>query len=71
MIREHDRVVLERDVREQGLLRDDVGTVVHVYQGGAAFEVEFLTVGGETLTVAALKSNEIRKVGRQDVAVQR
>ena len=32
MTKEHDRVVLLKDVSEEGLKAGDVGTVVHVYR---------------------------------------
>jgi hypothetical protein len=41
MIAEHDRVVLTAPVPKERLEIGDVGTVVHVYQDGKAFEVEF------------------------------
>ena len=44
MIREHDRVVLTAPVPQERLEIDDVGTVVHVYPDGQAFEVEFTTL---------------------------
>jgi hypothetical protein len=40
MIREHDSVVLTRDLPAAGLKRGDVGAVVHLYADGAAVEVE-------------------------------
>ena len=40
MIKEHDRVVLLAPVATERLEAGDVGTVVHVYSDGAAFEVE-------------------------------
>ncbi len=44
MIKEHERVVLKKGIPEQGLKTGDVGTVVHIYKKGEAFEVEFLTL---------------------------
>ena len=35
MISELDMVVLTRDLSEHGLQKGDVGTIVHVYNGGA------------------------------------
>ena len=40
MIREFDRVVLREPVPSERLECGDVGTVVHVYTDGKAFEVE-------------------------------
>ena len=54
MIKEHDRVVLKKGTPEQGLKAGDVGTVVHVHGKGEAFEVEFLTLKGETVGVATV-----------------
>lgn len=51
MIRELDRVVLTKDLPEDGLKAGDVGTVTHVYRDGGAYEVEFLTLSGQTLAV--------------------
>ena len=68
MIKEHDRVVLLKDVPEEGLKAGDVGTVVHVYRQGEAFEVEFMTLEGETVTVVTLPSSQVRAVGKRDIA---
>jgi len=48
MIREHDTVVLVTAVPAEGLLPGDVGTVVHVYRDGQAYEIEFITLEGKT-----------------------
>lgn len=68
MIKEHDRIVLSKDLPTEGLLSGDVGTVVHIYNKGEAFEVEFMTLGGETVTVVTLPSSQIRSVGKRDIA---
>jgi len=51
MIEEHDRVVLTESVPEHDLQAGDVGTVVHVYADGAAYEVEFFRLDGRTVAV--------------------
>ena len=56
MIREHDRVVLTALVPGHGLETGDVGTVVHVYADGKAFEVEFMTLAGEMAEARATPS---------------
>jgi hypothetical protein len=43
MIKEHDRIVLSKDLPAEGLLAGDVGTVVHIHNKGKAFEVEYDT----------------------------
>ncbi|MGR3173127.1 MAG: DUF4926 domain-containing protein [Candidatus Scalindua sp.] len=68
MIKEHDRIVLSKDLPTEGLLSGDVGTVVHIYNKGEAFEVEFMTLEGETVTVVTLPSSQIRAVGKRDIA---
>lgn len=59
MYREHELVVLARDVPADGLIAGDVGTVVGVY-GNGGYEVEFPTAGGHTLAVATLGESDIR-----------
>ena len=56
MINEHDRVVLTAAVPSPGLVSGDVGTVVHVYEDGKAFEVEFVTLDGQTAAVATIEA---------------
>ncbi len=68
MIQEHDCVVLTSDVPAARLVAGDVGTVVHVHAGGAAFEVEFITMTGVTVAVATVSATQIRPVGRQDIS---
>ena len=48
---ELQRVVLTTDLPEHGLAEGDVGTVVDVYAGGEGYEVEFVTLTGETVGV--------------------
>jgi hypothetical protein len=65
---EHDCVVLTADLPGEKLQRSDVGTVVHIHKGGVAYEVEFTTLDGRTLTVATVESKKLRPVSRRDVA---
>jgi hypothetical protein len=67
MIREHDRVVLTTNVAEEGLEAGDVGTVVHVHGQGEAYEVEFMTLDGETIAVATLRASQVRPVSRREM----
>lgn len=68
MIKEHDCVVLLTDVPDDGLKAGDIGTVVHVHEGGAGYEVEFMTLTGETITVTTLMASQARPIRRHDVA---
>ncbi len=38
----------------------EVGVVVHAHRNGEAFEVEFMTLDGNTLTVEMLTAKQIR-----------
>jgi hypothetical protein len=44
-----------------------VGAVVHVYEGGKAYEVEFVTGEGETVAVTTLSKSDIRPMQRADI----
>ena len=67
MIREHDRVVLTAPVPDERLEVGDVGTVVHAYQDGKAFEVEFTTLDGHTAAVATVETSQVRPVSRREI----
>jgi hypothetical protein len=67
MIRELDSVVLASDLGEHGLKAGDVGTVVLVHRDAAGYEVEFVTLDGETITVATLLPSQVRAVGRREI----
>jgi len=67
MIREHERAVLTRDLPEEGLQAGDVGTVVHVYCDGAAYEIEFFALDGRTLDVVTVEADMVRPIGRRDM----
>ena len=68
MIQEHDCIVLTQDLPDEGLQAGDVGTVVHIHRDGAAYEVEFVTLTGQTVAVATVLSSQLRPVNRQDIA---
>ena len=68
MIQEHDCIVLTQDIQNEGLQAGDVGTVVHIYQDGAVYEVEFATLTGQTVAVATVLFSQLRPVNRQDIA---
>ena len=68
MINERDCVVLTADLAQQGLQAGDIGTVVHVHGGGAGYEVEFMTLAGETVAVLTLLPDQLRPIARRDLA---
>ena len=67
MIKEHDCVVLTENVPVEGLQAGDVGTVVHIHQGGAGYEVEFMTLTGETVAVVTVLASQVRPIARRDL----
>jgi len=63
MIREHDRVVLRVALSDYGLEPGDVGVVVHIYPRQEAYEVEFITLAGQTAAIVTASANQIRPIG--------
>ena len=61
MIREHDCIVLTSDLPDEGLRAGDVGTVVHIHGEAAAYEVEFVTLTGQTVAVATVLPDQLRQ----------
>ena len=68
MIRELDEVVLATDMPDVGLEQGDLGTVVLVHDGGRGFEVEFVTLDGETVAVVTLLADQVRAINRHEIA---
>jgi hypothetical protein len=68
MICELDRVVLTKRLSKVGLEAGDVGTVVLVHEGGKGFEVEFVTLEGETYAITTVSSDEVRPIDRNEIA---
>ena len=67
MITEHDRVVLTAPVPKERLEIGDVGTVVHVYQDGKAFEVEFTALDGHTAAGATVDASQVRPISSREI----
>ena len=67
MIKELDTVVLAHSISDEGLEGGDVGAVVHVYEDGKAFEVEFVTAAGSTVAVVTLKPADIRPMASTEI----
>lgn len=66
-MKEFDRVVLTEDLPEHGLRSGDVGTIVHVHNGGEGFEVEFFRAAGDTITVATVEAADVRLPAANEV----
>lgn len=67
---ELDEVVLNKDLAEHGLRKGDLGTVVMVYAPDG-IEVEFVRVSGQTQALVALRLDDVRPVGDEDLAAMR
>lgn len=63
-------VALTEDLAEYGLPLGDLGTIVLVHSG-KGYEVEFMTLNGETIAVASLRPSQVRAVGKCEVAQAR
>lgn len=70
VIKELDTVVLTADLPDYRLQRGDLGTVVLVHPAGG-YEVEFMTLDGETFTVVSLFPHQVWSVGRGEIAQAR
>ena len=67
MIREHERAVLEAAFPKEGLEAGDVGTIVHVYRDGKAYEMEFTTLDGKTAAVVTVEANQVRPIREHEI----
>ena len=67
MMKELDQIVLTADLPKEGLKVGDVGTVVHIHREGEAFEVEFMTLAGETVAVTTVLASQVRPVGKREI----
>ena len=64
---ELDRVILKEDLPAHHLKAGDIGTVVLVHGGGAGYEVEFVALDGETLTVTTVPAEQVRQAAANEV----
>ncbi len=67
MICEHSSVVLTEAIPSAGLEAGDLGVVVHVHRNGEAYEVEFLTLDGNTIAVETLTARQVRAASNSDI----
>jgi len=68
MIQELDNVILTVDLPEYGLKSGDLGTVMLEHRKRQGYEVEFLTLDGETIAVVSLLTKQLRAIGHKEVA---
>ncbi len=67
MINELDSIVLTKDLPNLNLTKGDVGVVVMVYNNGEAYEIEFVTLNGETIAVETINAEFVRSVNNRDI----
>ena len=67
MLNEHERIVLLQAIPEEGLEEGDVGTIVHIYKDGQAYEVEFVALDGHTRAVVTVEAEHVRPVNSHDM----
>jgi ATP-dependent exoDNAse (exonuclease V) alpha subunit len=63
IIREHDSVVLLRNLPDESLMAGDTGVVVYIYDNAPAFEVEFPNPAGKPrFLVVTVKAQDLLKL---------
>jgi Domain of unknown function (DUF4926) len=67
MIKEHDFVVLTEDLPKERLKAGDIGTVVHIHENGAGYELEFMTLTGETIAIVTLLASQVRPAANREI----
>ena len=68
MIKELDPVILAEHLPEHRLRKGDVGYVVMVHDNAAGYEIEFVTLAGETVSVVTVPANAVRPVRATEIA---
>lgn len=71
MINELEIVALTVDLPEYRLKAGDTGTVVFVHGAGQGYQVEFMTLRGDTIAVVPVTPAQIRLVGATEIASAR
>ncbi len=65
-----ERVILNKSFSEKGLLKGDVGTIVHHYPGFEGepdgYELEFFSADGNTVAVVSLPETLLRAATKND-----
>lgn len=67
MFKELDLVVLTKNIKEYGLKKGDLGTIVHLYSDNKAMEVEFIARSGKTIAVLTLIPKDIRPTAKNEI----
>ena len=70
MFKEHDQIVLTADVfgdEGEELKSGDVGTIIHIHPDEEALVVEFMSLDGDTVAIAAVLPSQARLVTNADL----
>jgi hypothetical protein len=67
-IKEHDRAALAIYIPD---VKPTVGVVVHLHDGGKAFEAEFVALDGGTMAVVTLECAQILPVKHHEITPAR
>ena len=67
MIKELDTIALTVDLPKIGLKAGDIGAIVMMHET-KGFEVEFVTLGGETVAVVSLLPSQVREINKWEIA---
>ena len=70
MFKEHEQIVLTAAVlgdEGEELKSGDVGTIIHIHPDKEAFVVEFISLDGGTVAIAAVLSSQARPVMGADL----
>ena len=67
MFDELDVVVLTHNIKDSGLEKGDLGTIVHLYSDKKAMEVEFVAASGKTIAVLTLTPEDIRPMAKNEI----
>jgi hypothetical protein len=67
VIEELDLVILTSDLPSLDLKAGNIGTVVLVHGDGVGYEVEFVTMTGDTLGVETLSPDQLRKAVEREI----
>ena len=70
MFKEHEQIVLTADVfgdEGEELKSGDVGTIIHIHPNEEALVVEFMSLDGDTVTIATVLPSQARLVTNADL----
>lgn len=62
MYKELDTIILAHDIEDSSLKEGAVGTIVHIYGTGEAYEVEFIKQDGGTAGLLTLTTDDFHPV---------